>query len=599
MIADLPRHLGRRHRRRQALQLERANGSEIVAAATPGEDPHDVADEDLRALGGVAQPAGFDDRRPEAVVALPHDVAGAEPDADRHRSGRAACQPLDPALHRLCRRNCFDGGVEHDHQAVAGALDLVTAVGSDCITQHAVVRPAQLIGGVVADGLAQRGGADEIGKEDSGRRRPTRLPCPRCHGAHATGAPSPIRSRPMAGGFDPFDPGQAQRAWPLLKELRRQGPVAPIAGGMHYVTRHAECREVLRDTEAFSNASGMKAQGVEVPLEDRILGELDPPQHSVVRRVMVTALTPKVVHAAEPFIRGTAEGLLDVVTVPGRADLVPAYSVPLPNRVTVHLLGFPAEDADTIAGWAGGLMVSEFPRTNRTERGEGFAGAFPEFAGYIDEKVDHRLRDVERGKDVPDDVLTRLVQLEVDGERLNRNQLRALTRNLITGGLTTTSQLLGNLLYELLTVPGLEQIVRRDAGALANAVEESLRIAPPLLFVARGCVHDTSVGDTPVAAGERVIVGTGSANRDELLFEEGDEFRVDRPNADQHLTFGYGPHVCPGAAMARIVARIGIAVFLERFPPGSVRLAADYEFENVPTFFEIGPRRLPVDTGVA
>ena len=195
----------------------------------------------------------------------------------------------------------------------------------------------------------------------------------------------------MPGGFDPFDPGQAQRAWPLLKELRREGPVAPIAGGMHYVTRHAECREVLRDTEAFSNASGMKAQGVEVPFEDRILGELDPPQHSVVRRVMVTALTPKVVHAAEPFIRGTAEGLLDGVTVPGRADLVAAYSVPLPNRVTVHLLGFPAEDADTIAAWAGELMVSEFPRTNRTERGEGFAGAFPEFAGYIDHKIDHRV----------------------------------------------------------------------------------------------------------------------------------------------------------------------------------------------------------------
>jgi cytochrome P450 len=400
----------------------------------------------------------------------------------------------------------------------------------------------------------------------------------------------------MPGGFDPFDPGQAQRAWPLLKELRREGPVAPIAGGMHYVTRHAECREVLRDTEAFSNASGMKAPGVEIPFEDRILGELDPPQHSVVRRVMVTALTPKVVHAAEPFIRGTAEGLLDGVTVPGRADLVAAYSVPLPNRVTVHLLGFPAADADTIATWAGELMVSEFPRTNRTERGEGFAGAFPEFAGYIDDKIDHRMRAIEQDKPVPDDVLTRLVQLEVDGVRLTRNQLRALTRNLITGGLTTTSQLLGNLLSQLLSTPELEQIVRADESALANAIEESLRIAPPVLFVARACVHDASIGDSPVAAGERVIVGTGSANRDELLFEGGDEFRVDRPNADQHLTFGYGPHVCPGAAMARIVARIGIAAFLDRFPPGSVRLAEDYEFENVPTFFEIGPRRLPVDT---
>jgi cytochrome P450 len=403
----------------------------------------------------------------------------------------------------------------------------------------------------------------------------------------------------MPGAFDPFDPGQAQRAWPVLKELRREGPVAPIAGGMHYVTRHAECRGVLRDTDAFSNASGMKAPGVEIPVEDRILGELDPPNHTAVRRVMVTALTPKVVHAAEPFIRGTAEGLLDGVTVPGRADLVPAFTVPLPNRVTVHLLGFPAQDADTIASWAGTLMVSEFPRTNRTERGEGFAGAFPEFARYIDRKVEHRAHEIERGRDVPDDVLTRLLQLEVDGERLNRNQLRALVRNLITGGLTTTSQLLGNLLYQLLSVPDLERMVRADEAALGNAVEESLRIAPPVLFVARGCMRDTSIGDTSVAAGERVVVGTGSANRDELLFEDGDEFRVDRPNADQHLTFGYGPHVCPGAALARVVARIGIATFLERFSPGTVQLAEGYEFENVPTFFEIGPRRLPVDTVAA
>jgi cytochrome P450 len=132
---------------------------------------------------------------------------------------------------------------------------------------------------------------------------------------------------------------------------------------------------------------------------------------------------------------------------------------------------------------------------------------------------------------------------------------------------------------------------------LTGAIEESLRVAPPLLFVARGCVHDTSIADTQVHEGERVIVGIGSANRDERLFDGGDEFRHDRTNADQHLTFGYGPHVCPGAALARVVARIGIATFLDRFPSGSVRLADGFEFENVPTFFEIGPRRLPVEVG--
>ncbi len=399
--------------------------------------------------------------------------------------------------------------------------------------------------------------------------------------------------------FDPFDPGQAQRAWPLLEQLRDTGPVAPIAGGMHYVTRHAECREALRDTASFSNASGMKAPGVEVPFEDRILGELDPPQHTAVRRVMVTALTPKVVHAAEPFMRDTALQLLRQIPVPGTADLVPAFTVPLPNRITVHLLGFPAEDAEELAGWAKALMESEFPRLNRTERGEGFAGAFPEFAGYIDEKVTLRSEEIARGAPVPDDVLTRLIRLEVDDVRLSPRQLRALTRNLITGGLTTTSQLLGNLLHQILADPDLETRLRRDDTALNPAIEESLRLAPPILFVARGCVHATAIGGTEIGEGERVVVGTGSANRDERVFDGGDAFDLDRPNADQHLTFGYGPHVCPGAALARVEARLALTAFFDHFVHGSVALEPGYEFENVSTFFEIGPRRLPVVTTAA
>src|SRR6202051_3153596 len=106
--------------------------------------------------------------------------------------------------------------------------------------------------------------------------------------------------------FDPFDPDQVQGAWPLLRELRRQGPVAPLDGGMVYVTRQDACRSVLRDVVSFSNASGFKAPGVVVKPDERILGEMDPPQHTPVRRVMVTALTPKVVHAAEDFISACA-----------------------------------------------------------------------------------------------------------------------------------------------------------------------------------------------------------------------------------------------------------------------------------------------------
>jgi cytochrome P450 len=393
--------------------------------------------------------------------------------------------------------------------------------------------------------------------------------------------------------FDPFDASRSRDSWPLLAELRAEAPVVEIAGDMRYVTRHAACRAVLRDTASFSNASGMKAPGVDVPFEDRLLGELDPPRHTAVRRVMVTALTPKVVHAAEPFIRATADALLEGLPSTGEVDLVAGFTVPLPNRVTVHLLGFDAADSERLAAWAKELMESSFPATNRTERGEGFAAAFPEFASYIDDRLDERAEELARGE-ARDDVLAKLLTLSVDGAPLPRTQARALVRNLVTGGLTTTSQLLGNLVHAIATVPGVEAAVRADAAAVDVAVEESLRVAPPVLFVARGCVRDTTVGECPVAAGDRVIAGLGSANRDERVFEAPDEFRVDRANADQHVTFGYGPHVCPGAALARTEARIAIRSLLDHFPPGALRLAPGFVYESVPTYFECGPRRLPI-----
>ena len=395
--------------------------------------------------------------------------------------------------------------------------------------------------------------------------------------------------------FDPFDPAQSRDAWHVLDALRAEGPLVTVANGLRYVTRHDESRGVLRDTATFSNASGMKAPGVEVPPEDRLLGELDPPRHTAVRRVVVTAMTPKVVHAAEPFIAQSARELLDALPADD-CDLVAGYTSVLPNRVTVHLLGFDPDDAGQLRTWAKGLMESSFPALNRTERGVGFAAAFPEFAGYIDARIAECREQLARG-DARDDVLARLIRLEVEEEPLPPQQLRALVRNLITGGLTTTTQLLGNLLFAILSRPELDAELRAHPDRVNTAIEESLRLTPPMLFLARGCVRDTEIAGCPVHAGERVVVGAASANRDERVFEHADEFRLDRANADQHLTFGYGAHVCPGATLARVVARIGVETFLDRFAPGALQLAPGFEFEQVPTFFEHGPRRLPVVRG--
>jgi cytochrome P450 len=390
--------------------------------------------------------------------------------------------------------------------------------------------------------------------------------------------------------FNPFDADQAHNSWPLLAELREESAVVDIGDGMAYISRHAECRQLLRDTEGFSSAQGFKAPGVVVPVEDRTLGELDPPTHTLVRRVMVTALTPRSVKAAEPYIRSTAESLLDALPKSGPVDLVPVFTSPLPNASTVHLLGFPSDDAPQVMAWAKELMESGFPGTHRNRNGVfGFAEGFPDFAGYIDARIE------ERRRAPSDDVTTQLLQLEVDGQRLAPRQLRAMVRNLITGGLTTTSQLLGNLLYQLLTVDGLEDRLRSDTGALPRAIEESLRLAPPIMFIPRGCARDTEIAGAVLHAGQRVVIGTACANRDGTVFERGDDFDVDRANASDHLTFGHGPHLCPGAHMARAVARIGIASFLERFPSGTVRLTDGFAYENVSAFFETGPAHLTVE----
>jgi len=393
----------------------------------------------------------------------------------------------------------------------------------------------------------------------------------------------------VATTFNPFDAEQAHNSWPLLADLRKEAAVVDIGDGMAYVTRHAECRQLLRDTDGFSSAQGFKAPGVVVPMEDRTLGELDPPNHTLVRRVMVTALTPKVVRAAEPYIESKAKALLDALPDAGEADLVPTFTGPLPIAATIHILGFPEADAPKTMAWAKDLIESGFPATHRNRDGiEGFADGFPEFAGYIDDRIQ------ERRSQPHDDVTTKLLELEVDGQRLTPRQLRAMVRNLITGGLTTTSQLLGNLLHQLLTVPGLENRLRSEPEVLPRAVEESLRLAPPVMFIPRGCLRDADVDGTTLHAGQRVVMGSACANRDDAVFPHGDDFDVDRDNVSDHLTFGYGPHFCPGAPLARSVARIAVAAFLQRFPGGTVRLADGFVFENVPAFFETGPARLPI-----
>ncbi len=387
--------------------------------------------------------------------------------------------------------------------------------------------------------------------------------------------------------IDFFDPRQTQSLWETTKHWRRESPVVRVARDWHYVARWADCWDVLRDPDTFANGDGFKA--VEMPDDERMLGEMDPPRHPRLRRLVRTSFDHRAVDAERDFIRSTCESLMDRWSTKGRAELVSEFTDWISNMATFHLLGFPLEDTQQVIHWVRDLLHSDWPTWNRTDRGKGLAGAFPEFAAYLDALVEAR-----RGPGAPEDLVARLARSRLDGRPLNATVLRALTAHVVLGGISTTTNLLGSLLLRLLQHPELHARLRESPEDIPAAVEEALRLDPPVLFLMRVSRRPAQIAGHPIGAGERVLVGVASANRDEAVFEDADTFRLDR-GLPRHLSFSGGAHHCVGARLARLVACETVSAFVRRFDVGQVRLARDYRFEGVPVFLEWGPATLAVE----
>lgn len=389
--------------------------------------------------------------------------------------------------------------------------------------------------------------------------------------------------------FDLFDHQHTQNMWETCRQWRRDTPLLRPMPGHVYVARFDHCWDVLRDPITFSSANGLKA--VEIPEEERSLGEMDPPRHTHLRRTMRASFMRRSVEAERPFVRDNAHRLLSKLARKQAAELVSEFTDVLPNLVTLHIMGFPMEDSPQLLTWARELLHSDWPALNRTERGEGIHGAFPEFSHYLDSLVESRRR-----PDAPDDMITRLARCEVEGVAPSATVLRTLTAQVILGGISTGTNMLGSLLYRLLREPELHALLRADPSLIPAALEESLRIDPPVLFVLRNCTRETEIGGFGIRAGERVAVGIASANRDERIFPEPEQYRLDR-GRPRHLAFAGGTHLCIGAGLARVVGVEAVEVFTRLFDVGEVQLAPDFEFRGVPVFLEWGPAELDVRFG--
>ncbi len=390
--------------------------------------------------------------------------------------------------------------------------------------------------------------------------------------------------------IDLFDHRQSQAMHEVTRAWRRSTPIVRVAPSLFYVARWHDCWEVLRDPVTFGNANGFKV--VDIPEEERMLGEMDPPRHPLLRRVMRTGFTRSFVAGQLDYARRRASQLVEAIAAKPSAELVSELCDRLPNDVSLHMLGVPEEDSQQLIDWAKELLHSEWTSKHETDRGYGIAGGFPEFSAYLDALVDARRR-----PDAPDDVLARLVNATLAGKPLSATVLRTLAVQLIVGGFSTGTNMVGSLVYRVLRSPELHARLRSDLSLVPAAVEESLRLDPPVLFVLRNVMRDTELQGIPLAKGTRLALGILSANRDEAVFEDPDAFRLDR-GAPQHLTFTGGAHLCIGASTARLVGCEALRAFVQRFDVGELEFEPGFEYHGVPVFLEHGPERLDVRRAV-
>lgn len=388
--------------------------------------------------------------------------------------------------------------------------------------------------------------------------------------------------------IEQFDPFEARGDIPHeeFRRLRAECPVAPTPSGW-YLARRDDVHEATKAVEVF--VSSFREPGVEVAEEEKLVSEIAEPRHGQVRRIINATVAHHKSMRAEPFVRELCESYLAPVLERGHGELVSEFIAPVPINVIAHLIGVPRDDWHQFKVWSDEVVEGTYPTKNRNERGEGLAGAHPEFTAYVDDLIVSRRADPDR----PDDLVTRLVETEIDGHRLSDVEVRTQLVFLIISGNETTRHLIGNLIGRVVADPDLLATLAADRSLIEAAVEETLRIDPPIHLLIRDCVEATTMFGEPMEPGDKVVFGIASANRDEALFADSDRFVLDRANVRDHLAFGGGPHVCPGASLARLEARVALEVFLDRV--AEARFAPDYTWTKTPVFWANGPSELPVE----
>ena len=396
--------------------------------------------------------------------------------------------------------------------------------------------------------------------------------------------------------YDPSDPNILANPYPYFSSLRKEDPIHWNAKLKSWIiTRYDDVRSILSSdniTVDRLNTFYSKLPSDEAKLLEEIVKYLNlwaafrnPPDHTRIRKIMMVAFTRKSITEMQPKINAITDATLSKLKNINEIDLVNNYASPIPALTIMHLLGVPIDMLGEFKSWSDDMSKFIGGAQNDKHKYEKASRGCRKMVSFFREIIKERRKNPSEG------FLMDLINASVENDKFSDDELIATCMLILFAGHETTTNLISNGILTLIRNPLELKKLLKNPNLIDPTIEEIMRFDGPTNSLVRNVERDHKLHDKELKKGDRVFAMVSSANRDENIFSEPDIFKIDR-SPNRHLTFGYGPHLCIGAALAREEGRIAISNFFQHYP--KTKLRADNSYQWIDAMVPRGLKTLDV-----